>query len=188
MSHIGRHSVARSSVRKERTRKIRNGKKKTMRRGRIRRHHSRNKSGGETTYNIDLNNLMSHSGINGYTIVLGDTGYSIGVISSICFLMGNGQNYYRHITKITLTVNDEKGTCSLKVEYVTKIPTVSDNLNLKQLMNFISQNLENDIKTFNDFTDKKEEIEFQIEKEVANKLLFQWYVKSDIENKFTMDS
>lgn len=188
MSHIGRHSVARSSVRKERTRKIRNGKKKMMRRGRIRRHHSRNKRGGET-HIIDLNNLMSHSGTNGYTIVLGDTGYSIGVISSICFLMGNDQNYYRHITKITLTtVDDKKGQFSLKVEYVTKIPTVSDNLNLKQLMEFISQNLKNRIKTFNDFTDKKEEIEFQIEQEVANKLLFQWYVKSDIENKFTMDS
>lgn len=54
MSHIGRHSIARSSARKRITRKIRNGKKKTMRRGRIRRHHSRNKRGGEKEINIPL--------------------------------------------------------------------------------------------------------------------------------------
>jgi len=52
MSHID--SIARSSARKRITRKIRNGKKKTMRRGRIRRHHSRNKRGGEGEKEINI--------------------------------------------------------------------------------------------------------------------------------------
>ena len=114
---------------------------------------------------------MLRSRGNGYTIVLGDTGYSIGVIDNICFLMEKGNNYYRHITKITLTtVDDKKGQFSLKVEYVTKIPRVADNLDLKPLMDYISQNSQNNQDTFND-TKMKSEIEIQIQQEVANNLL-----------------
>ena len=85
--------------------------------------------------------------------------------------MEKGNNYYRHITKITLTtVDDKKGQFSLKVEYVTKIPRVADNLDLKPLMDYISQNSQNNQDTFND-TKMKSEIEIQIQQEVANNLL-----------------
>lgn len=167
MSHIRRHSVARSSVRKEKPRKIRNGKKKTMRRGRIRRHYSRNKRGGETTYNFVLKNTDKY-----YIIDLNNE-YSICVTNNICFLIGPDEttktktsNYYRHITKITLTVNDEKGLCSLKVEYVRNIPRFSDKSDITKLKENIDKH------GFAKLIKKPEVIQIeQIGKDVADRLL-----------------